>query len=501
MKILVVDDQFVVRQLIRDELEAGGYEVFEAASGQEALIKLVQNPVDLVTLDVEMPGMDGYKTCARLRSDRYKRFISSNSKLDLPVIFVTSLDSPEERQKGFAVGALDYFSKPFAKGSILKAVDKILKPNQQYNDLFLSIIYNTENIRVNLSNLAIKQGIQFMAFKSFENSLRWMEQNHQSLGLILIENSEDSPALGILQKMQKNPLLKQTPNIVFWNHQNIPNLLQLYKSGCSDSVQVPFLQEELSQKITLHLNHFGINKERSAMLSQLEVLDGLKDRFLDACSHDLRTPINSILGLTELLLEDIHEEEHQGFLKMIKSSCSQMSQMIESLLSISKIKSGTLEIHQKQLNLHNELQFIAKKYQRDNSKNLDYHLDFQLKNPMIITDLNSFHRIIDNLLSNATKFTPRSGKIEIQTNNLDDIFYQIHVKDSGIGIPKASLPYLFDEYSQIGRKGTEGEPSIGLGMSITKTLIDNLGGIISVESKEQVGTNFTVTLPLGGRNG
>ena len=126
MKILVVDDQFVVRQMIRDELEKGGYEVFEAASGQEALIKLVQNPVDLITLDVEMPGMDGYTTCSRLRSERYRKFVSIDKDKDLPIIFITSCDSPKERQRGFEVGAIEYFSKPFEPGTILRTVDQIL---------------------------------------------------------------------------------------------------------------------------------------------------------------------------------------------------------------------------------------------------------------------------------------------------------------------------------------------------------------------------------------
>ncbi|PCJ18030.1 MAG: hypothetical protein COB02_11930 [Candidatus Cloacimonadota bacterium] len=502
MKILIIDDQFVIRQMIRDELETGGYEVFEASSGQEALIKLVQNPVDLITLDVEMPGMDGYTTCSRLRSDRYKKFISNNKSVDVPVIFITSSDSPTERQKGFDVGAIEYFSKPFEKGSILKTVNKILKPKSTYQELQVAILYHNETMRIHLASIARKKGVQYKCFNSIDDSINWMKLNHNHLGLVMIEHhSQEMPALDAMQNIQKEKSIKQTPTMIFWQEEHTSELIHFYKAGCSDSIKTPFIAEEISQKIELQLNRFIINKEKHQILDQLKSLDQLKDNFLNACSHDLRTPINSILGLSELLAEDIHDKEQKHFLEIIKDSCMQMTQMIDSLLSIGKIKTGKLKVQLDEINIHSFLESTLKKYIRNNLKKIDYKLNLQLKNPTIIVDPFIFQRIIDNILSNSTKFTHKYGTIQINANTLDNLFYQIQVTDTGIGIPEKFLPKLFDEYANIGRNGTEGEPSIGLGMHITKTLVSSLGGQVFVESEEEVGTNFTLTLPLGGYNG
>ncbi|MCO4781315.1 MAG: hybrid sensor histidine kinase/response regulator [Candidatus Cloacimonetes bacterium] len=502
MKILVVDDQFVVRQLIRDELEAGGYEVFEASSGQDALIKLVQNPVDLITLDIAMPGMNGYTTCSRLRSERYRNFINNRKDRDLPVIFITAADSPKERQKGFDVGAIDYFVKPFKKGTILKAVNNILRPLNQHGDLLVAILYSDETMRVNLSNEIQKQGVHFECFNDIATAIEWMEQHHQRLGLILIDHHvETLPALEVLKATKENPLLMETPKLVFWDKEEAPNLIHFYAAGCNDSLQTPFIQEEVTQKISTLLNNFNNHKKRLEMLNQLKELDSLKDKFLSACSHDLRNPIGAIVGFSSLLLDEVENQEHQEFLTMIQQSCQEMTQMIDSLLSIDKVKSGKTEVQSSTINLQSELQEIVNKYISNNYKNLTYTLDFYLTNPIIQMDKGIFQRIINNLLSNATKFTPKLGVITISANTIDDIFFQLSIKDTGMGIPKDSLPLLFDEYSGIGRLGTEGETSVGLGMSITKTLISNLGGTISVESQENLGTEFSIILPLGIHNG
>jgi len=131
MKILVVDDSRMIRQTIRKELEDGGYEVIEAKNGLEGLARLATpSPPDLITLDIEMPKLNGFDTCQKFRGERYSRFFSHCPDNRMPVIFVTGNDTMEDRKRGFQLEAADFISKPFPKGAILSAVNKVLKPAQ-----------------------------------------------------------------------------------------------------------------------------------------------------------------------------------------------------------------------------------------------------------------------------------------------------------------------------------------------------------------------------------
>ncbi len=127
-KILIVDDSSTIRMFMHDELKDGGYELVEAKDGFDALMKATAPPPpDLITLDVDMPKLDGFDTCRKLYDDRFIRRHSHLKGRRIPVIFVTANDSINDRRKGFDLGAANFVAKPFAKGQILDAVNKIFK--------------------------------------------------------------------------------------------------------------------------------------------------------------------------------------------------------------------------------------------------------------------------------------------------------------------------------------------------------------------------------------
>ncbi|MCP4108529.1 MAG: response regulator, partial [Desulfobacteraceae bacterium] len=140
-KILVVDDSSLIRKLIRSELETGGYLIEEAAHGFEALAKASEfPPPDLITLDVEMPKLGGFETCRKLREKHYSRFFTNIRDNMVPVIFVTSHDTMEDRKKGFELGAMDFITKPFKEGVITEAVNNILRPENRLMGLTALVV-------------------------------------------------------------------------------------------------------------------------------------------------------------------------------------------------------------------------------------------------------------------------------------------------------------------------------------------------------------------------
>lgn len=140
-KILVVDDSPTLRAIIRSELEEGGYEVVEATNGIEALTRATVSPAPaLITLDIEMPKLNGFETCRRLRDPRYARFFTDNKDGRIPVIFVTSNDTLADRQQGFELGAADFITKPFERGELLEAVDSVLKPGERLRGMTALVV-------------------------------------------------------------------------------------------------------------------------------------------------------------------------------------------------------------------------------------------------------------------------------------------------------------------------------------------------------------------------
>jgi two-component system cell cycle response regulator len=160
-QVLVVDDSAAMRMAIREELETGGYDVTEAANGLEALVSVCRDRTpDLITLDVEMPGMNGWDFCRKLRSPHYAHRIAQGRNSRIPVIFVTGQNTMAERTKGFSVGAADFITKPFAAGELLEAVDRILKPVALSEGMTALVVEDNVVARQIVADILIQEGLQ-----------------------------------------------------------------------------------------------------------------------------------------------------------------------------------------------------------------------------------------------------------------------------------------------------------------------------------------------------
>ncbi|MEE8435052.1 MAG: response regulator, partial [bacterium] len=147
MNILVVDDSPTARHIIRKELEAGGYNVIEASGGDEVLDKIEKFTPALITLDVEMPRLNGYQVCTYLRRLNVQAGAGKNADSRIPIVFITSDDTLEGRENGFNAGATDFIKKPFAKGRLLQVVDSILKPGVLYAGFRALVVDDSKMVR------------------------------------------------------------------------------------------------------------------------------------------------------------------------------------------------------------------------------------------------------------------------------------------------------------------------------------------------------------------
>lgn len=285
---------------------------------------------------------------------------------------------------------------------------------------------------------------------------------------------------------------------------------RLEKSIEKRNLELQALNENLEEKVferTKYIERANLELQRSNML---------KTRFISTISHELRTPLNSILGFSELLLDEVSgplTERQKRHITNIYNSGTHLLQLINNVLDIAKIESGKVELHYESFLLSHivaEVEAVIRSLADKKRQALSMKTDDV---PFIVADRVKFKQILYNLLSNAVKFTPEEGTITLeakvtnaanlppQARELDVFsenknFLKLSIKDSGIGIKGEDLDRIFSEFEQADSGLSRKYEGTGLGLALTKRLVELHGGEIFVESEEGVGSTFTVVMPL-----
>ncbi|OHD14528.1 MAG: hypothetical protein A2086_14345 [Spirochaetes bacterium GWD1_27_9] len=243
------------------------------------------------------------------------------------------------------------------------------------------------------------------------------------------------------------------------------------------------------------LEKYKLEKERAEKANQA------KNEFLSNVSHELKTPLNPIIGFSDILLEEDVNEERKEMYKIINGSSYKLLNIIENLLEISKIESGKETNDKVKFNfitLVKTIEMISKNMILKND--LTYNLIINEKIPQnLIGDRNKIEHILTNLIMNAIKFTNKGEiklKIDISEQIENNIVLKFDVIDTGIGIPKDKQKFIFEKFVQGEYYLTKKYDGMGLGLSICKSYVDILGGNIFFETEEGKGSIFSITIPL-----
>lgn len=225
---------------------------------------------------------------------------------------------------------------------------------------------------------------------------------------------------------------------------------------------------------------------------EIETASRLKNEILGIVAHDLRNPLTVIRALASIMAEDHSiNDDNQENVQMIKASCDKANAIINDLIETAhNDKDNLFDIEEVELNQY--LLRIVEEWAKNKTGNTN--ILYYGTNKPIYTHINTekMQRVMDNLISNAVKFSKDGDHVEIKlrVDDFGQIF--IDIKDFGMGIPETMLPYIFDRFSRASRKGMRGEESVGLGLSIVKQIVEKHGGSIDVKSTEKKGTTFTI---------
>jgi PAS domain S-box-containing protein len=235
--------------------------------------------------------------------------------------------------------------------------------------------------------------------------------------------------------------------------------------------------------------------------NRAEESDRLKSAFLANMSHEIRTPMNHILGFTDLMTTQfIEEKERQEYASLIKQSGSNLLQLINNIIDLSKIESRQIKLHKTPTSINQVLAVLYEKYYSHkntfNRNNLILKVQKALsdQDSVIITDAKRLEQLLSNLIDNAIKFT-EEGSVEFGYQLRDNNTLEFFVSDTGIGIPEDNLKDIFKTFRQVDGSDTRQYGGTGLGLTITHRLVEILGGTISIESTIRKGTSFYISLP------
>ena len=260
------------------------------------------------------------------------------------------------------------------------------------------------------------------------------------------------------------------------------------------------IEKETNQKL---------NKLRVAAEDALKVAESAskaKSTFLSNMSHDIRTPMHAIIGFATLALDDIRDgKKVEDYLSKILSSSKHLLGLINDILDMSRIESGKVVLEEQETDLVTTLQELQSIMEgQAKERKLKLHVDYSnLRDRHVYCDKTRLNQVMFNLLANAVKFTSEGGSIWLTMSQLEPTYevedraiYEIRVKDTGIGMDKAFIKHIFEPFERERTSTVSKIQGTGLGMAITKNIVDMMGGTIEVESQKGVGTEFIIRLEL-----
>jgi signal transduction histidine kinase/DNA-binding response OmpR family regulator/streptogramin lyase len=237
--------------------------------------------------------------------------------------------------------------------------------------------------------------------------------------------------------------------------------------------------------------------------NRLKDLDQLKSRMYTNITHEFRTPLTVIQGMTEqarLFFQQSSAGDFDLAIRAIQRNARQLLKLINQMLDLSKLEAGRLSVQMIQDDAVAYLHYLAESFQSHaESKSVVLKITKHIDSLVMDFDPDKLMHIASNLLSNAIKFTPEGGQVTVEIGSAaikDQAHLSFVVKDSGIGISEKDMPYIFDRFFQVDDSSTRESEGTGIGLSLTKELVDLLDGNIEVDSIEGVGTAFTVHLPV-----
>src|SRR5437763_14448924 len=502
VNILLVDDQTSNLLALESILTDMDLNLVRAESGRGALRALLEREFAVILLDVQMPDLDGFETASLIRERDKSR--------GTPIIFLTALSRSETHVfRGYELGAVDYIFKPYQPEILRYKVNVFVELCRKTQAITRQAQERARVSRQNelILNAAVEGvfGVNLGGVATFVNPAAARMIGHDASDVIGHE---------------VHPLLHPSfPGVATCNIARCSLNAALHGDAVQDGVTDTFFREDggsfpvefsASSMRDEHGNPIGsvitfrdVSEKRAAALAaenerryrEAEAQNRAKDNFLATLSHELRTPMTSILGWVQFLRTgECSTEELSEALHMIETSAQLQKRLIDDMLDVSRIVLGKFQVDLLPTHLA-EVVEAAVTTARPDAAERGVRLATQIEpvDDLVAADAGRLQQVIGNILSNAIKFTPDGKQVELRLSRLNGNA-QISITDQGEGIDASFLPHVFERLRQADAGHRSG---LGLGLAIARHIVDLHHGEINAESEGLGrGARFTVTLPL-----
>ena len=308
----------------------------------------------------------------------------------------------------------------------------------------------------------------------------------------------DFDGFEVCKRIKAVDKLKDIPVIFFTSLSNIDDIVKGFEAGGVDYVTKPFNTDELLVRIKNHLDLINSKRKIELQARELSQANALKDKMFSVISHDLRSPVSSIKLALDFISKGLVKPTDELFNVTINDLVKTTDEayiLLENLLGWAKSQSNILNVFPESLDLKPLASNIAGLLKLT-SENKKIRIENNIPEGItVFADIQMIQSVLRNLLSNALKFTPENGSVEMSAVEINTEV-KVSIKDSGVGISESNLKRIFDQDQPLKTTGTNKESGSGLGLILCKDFVEKTGGRIWVESEEGKGSTFIFTIPV-----
>lgn len=492
--ILVVDDDVGAVQMLKSALAADVSRIRFATDGVTAMKLMTEESPDLVLLDVQMPGLDGFEVCRAMQADPVLR--------QTPIALITRFSDPDSEARGLELGATDFIAKPFRPAVLRARVRNLLRIKRE-NELALRALSDHWK-RLGAERVSDIVAAASDAVVSFDAARRIVlinmaaceifgvevdtvlgqpvSQSLQGLSDLLWQPG-DKESGGLDSQCFRKPMEIVTPK-------GVRCLLEPshFQIGEGEHAITTLLLRDITQR----------ELAQAAALARIEAETSSRTKamMISYLAHEIGNPLNGILGFGQLMAADTEHplpEVHAHRLEKLLSSGWQLHALMRDAMSLSRIEAGVLEVKPQALNA----QACAREALDAATAQAELE-DLSLRTVLpdipitVIADPGRLQQCLGNMLSNAVKYNRAGGLVELSVT-AEDGTVSFAVRDSGMGMSADQVDHLFEPFNRLGR-GDSKVRGTGLGLVISRALAEAMGGEISVKSAVGEGSTFTLRL-------
>lgn len=471
MDIFLLEDDEAIGIGLTYSLENEGYNVTLAKSVKEAEKIIDEKEFSLYILDLTLPDGSGYDVCKRIKA-----------KGDLPVIFLTAYDDEVNVIMGFELGADDYISKPFRVKELMLRIKSVMR---RYSNETSDGIIKINNLKINTNEAKVYKNNEEIILTAMEYRLLLILLSNRGKVLASIICFIINAWAGAICLISGIILT----GVYFYNikkrNDKINELNNYLSLMCSGNFDLDIMDNSEGEMSILKNNLYKIMTLLKTQNEQLNTDKLYLANSLADISHQLKTPLTSMMVMSDLLKDEKDEGKRNEFLSIIETQLDKMKWLITNLLKISKLDAGATEFKHEKFNIAPILEKSLKQF----------YVTCDVREIEIVNEINDFEFVgdenwtgeaIENIIKNCIEHTNNNGKLRFFSRRTN-VYNSLFIQDNGCGITKEDLPHIFERFYHGKNSSSE---SVGIGLALAKTVLEKEKGDIIVNSELGKGSIF-----------